>query len=85
MADYYVKCSCCGKKHIYESSPMIKDSLWRRISNEHLEGNKWISEILCLSCMEKKLKRKITLSDLGDYVKSHHDREFIRRFYSDGK
>ena len=81
MSEYYVKCDCCGKKHIYESSPMIKDELWNKISNEHWEGDIWVSEIFCLDCMEKKLKRKITLSDLGNYINSYHDQEFIRRFY----
>lgn len=81
MKDYYVKCNCCNKKYIYESSPMIKDQLWKKISNEHLENNRWISEILCLDCMEKKLGRKITLNDLGNYINSHHNQEFIRKYY----
>ncbi len=76
---YMVKCDSCGKKYVYESSPMIKDSLWKKISNEHREGDKWVSELFCLECMEKKLGRKITVADLGRYVSTYHNQEFLRR------
>ena len=73
-----VKCDCCGKSYVYESSPMIKDSLWKRISNEHWKGNKWISEKFCLECMEAKLGRKITANDFGRYRNYPYNLEFLR-------
>ncbi len=80
MSDYYVECDCCHKKYIYESSPMIKDELWEKISNEHWEGDEWVSELFCRPCIERKLGRKLTLEDLGSYASSYHDQEFVRRF-----
>ena len=75
---YMVKCDCCGKEYQYESSPMIEDGLWEKISNERWEGDKWVSELLCLECMEKRLGRKITIADLGCYASTYHNQEFLR-------
>ena len=73
-----VRCDCCGREYVYESSPMIKDSLWKKISNEHWEGDRWVSELLCLECMERKLGRKIRVADLGCYASAYHNQEFLR-------
>ncbi len=81
---YMVKCNCCGKEYVYESSPMIKDSLWEKISNEHWEGNKWVSELFCLDCMEAKLGRKITVADFGWYISTYHDQEFLKTWRKHG-
>ena len=75
---HMVKCDCCGREYVYESSPMIKDSIWKKISNEHWEGDKWVSELFCLECMEKKLGRKIAINDLGWYADCYHNQEFLK-------
>lgn len=80
-SNYYVTCDCCGRKYVYESSPMIKDKLWESISNEHWEGDNWVSELFCLDCMEQKLGRKIKVRDLGRYRDTPHNQTFLARFY----
>lgn len=78
---FLVRCSGCRKWHPYTSSPMIRDELWRRISNEHWEGGKWVSELLCLECMEARLRRKVTPKDFGMYAGSYHNEQFVKNYY----
>ena len=81
-----VTCDGCGKRYVYESSPMIRDDLWDKITNDHWEGDNWVSELLCLDCMEARLGRKITEHDLGvHYRDSIHDLLFLKWFYNGGK
>lgn len=63
---------------------MIRDELWRRISNEHWEGGKWVSELLCLECMEYRLRRKVTPKDFGMYAGSYHNDMFMKNYYGKG-
>ena len=78
-----VTCAGCGWEYPYLSSPMIRDELWKSISNEHFdEHGKWHSELLCLSCMEKRLGRRITPDDFGPwYGTSYHNKVFMKHYY----
>ncbi len=60
------RCAVCKKtvNDVYDS-PMLRDSIWKRISSEHFDKRgKWVSQMICLECMEAKLGRKIKESDL---------------------
>ena len=48
-------CNDCGQMGF--TMIIIKDNLWRKISN-------FQKEYLCFKCMEKRLGRKITIKDL---------------------
>ena len=61
----YDTCSFCGKKYLWWKSPMLKNELWERISNEDFDDDgKWLEQYMCLECMEKALGRKIQECDL---------------------
>ena len=77
-------CGECGSLMDYADSPMLKDDVWKQIhpGSEYDEDGVWKSDKTCLSCMEKKLGRKITLDDLGRddfgrHLKWNHD--FLKR------
>lgn len=58
-------CSLCGKVYNTYDSPMLKNEIWEQISNEHFdEDGKWVTQHICLECMEKRLGRKIVEDDL---------------------
>ena len=66
MGKISFRCALCHKKvDDYYDSPMLKDKIWKKISSEYFDKRgRWIRQMICLECMEKKLGRKIRESDL---------------------
>ena len=60
------KCSLCQREITDEcDSPMLNNEIWERVSNEHFdEYGHWVSQFICLECMEAKLGREICEDDL---------------------
>ena len=71
---YRVKCDYCGKKYPYKASPMIRNDLWKSISHRY-------TDLMCKDCMENRLGRKLTVSDLGDFAKYQHDQDFLKFYF----
>lgn len=65
MIEY--RCAECGDSNL---SVMLHDDLWNSISN---------GELLCLLCIEHRLKREVTLLDLKECGFTRTIRTFVIR------
>lgn len=86
-------CRCNKPVDLLEFSPMLKHEIWKIVhpDGEWIGGSEWSGDLMCLSCMEKALGRKVLESDLllmsGVNESPHHswwNEKFVKEHFVPG-